>query len=117
MAGLDINKYPQKKTNRSSTVKADTGKGSIISLLNKDISLGFNPFSDKVKERFYSELSILLEAGLDIKSSLELMESQFKKSKVRNVIRQISEQVIAGKNMSEIMQELGSFTAYEHFSI
>ena len=47
-----------------------------MSFLNKDISLGSKQLNDKKKEGFYNELTLLLDAGVDIKSSLELIESE-----------------------------------------
>ena len=67
---IDLNKI-------SSAKKAPTTKnGGVMSFLNKDISLGSKQLNDKKKEGFYNELTLLLDAGVDIKSSLELIESE-----------------------------------------
>ena len=41
--------------------------------MNKDIRFFGSPIPDKVREGFYLELSTLLEAGVDIRSALQLI--------------------------------------------
>lgn len=56
MPSIDLSRYEAKKKVKSS-VKND--KGGLITLLNRDISLGSRELSDKKKEALYLELSSL----------------------------------------------------------
>ena len=48
-------------------------------LLRRDFSFTGNKWNDKKKERFYSELYVLLTAGIDIRTALELLEAEAEK--------------------------------------
>lgn len=88
-----------------------------MSFLNKDISLGSKQLNDKKKEGFYNELTLLLDAGVDIKSSLELIESEQVKKQDKELFAEIRRQVISGKGMSEAMKNSGKFSDYEYYSV
>ncbi len=108
---IDLNKI-------SSAKKAPTTKnGGVMSFLNKDISLGSKQLNDKKKEGFYNELTLLLDAGVDIKSSLELIESEQVKKQDKELFAEIRRQVISGKGMSEAMKNSGKFSDYEYYSV
>src|SRR4051812_20705818 len=96
---------------------ATLSKGKAFDFLNKDIKLFGSSFNDKKKERFYSELSILFAAGVDIRSSLELIEEEQMKEKDKALFAGIKEAVIAGSGLSSAMQQTGCFSDYEIFSL
>lgn len=112
MQGIQL-KDVQKKQQRIS------GKptGSLLDFLNKDISLSGGKLSDKKKEAFYHELGILFSAGVDIKSSLELIEEEQSNRKDKALFANIKEQVIAGGTLSQAIQKSGQFSNYEYYSI
>lgn len=113
MNGIDINKV--KKTQ----VKAE-GKSplqGIIDLLNKDFSLFGATLNDKKKEAFYHELGILLSAGVDIKTTLELISDEQVKEKDKALFSKIKDSVIAGNTLSGAIRDTGMFSAYEFFSL
>ncbi|WP_347922476.1 type II secretion system F family protein [Pontimicrobium sp. SW4] len=87
------------------------------SFLKKEITLFQNPFSNKVKEQFYTELSVLLNAGVNLKMSLELIEDSQKKKLRKSIIKKLSESIISGQSLSEAFQESEQFTDYEFHSI
>ena len=60
---IDIKLIPKQKT-----AKVELPQKNIFDFLNKDIKLFGNGLSDKTKEAFFHELSILLIAGIDIKT-------------------------------------------------
>ena len=71
MATIEI-----KNTKRKSAVKSETKTESgfdLSELLSRDIRLFGSGWQDKKKERFYSELSLLLGSGLDLKTAMELI--------------------------------------------
>lgn len=84
--------------------------------LNQDLSL-FSSFNDKKKERFYNDLKVLLTAGVDLKSALEIIIDEQEKEKERVFFESIHAQIIKGKSLSAAMQETGKFSEYEYFSI
>lgn len=113
MAGIDLNKIADSKKKTDS--KGSSAK--IMALLNKDISIGSKQLSDKKKEGFYNELVILLDAGVDIKSAFELIESEQQKKQDKELFAEIRRQVVNGKGMSEAMRESGKFSDYEYYSV
>lgn len=86
------------------------------SFFQKDFSFS-NQFSNKNKERFYKELAILIQSGIDFKKALEILAGQFSKEKDVTLVVSIKEQVVKGKSMHEAMQQTGKFSAYEVFSV
>ncbi len=85
--------------------------------LTKEIKLFKPKFSDKKKENFYSELSILLSSGIDIKTSLEIYLQQQKKEKDQKLFETINEKVVAGDSLSKTIQDTGKFSPYEYYSL
>ncbi|CAL2079808.1 type II secretion system F family protein [Tenacibaculum sp. 190524A02b] len=89
----------------------------IDTLLKKEINLFGSSFSNKKKEAFYTELYVLLQAGLELKDALDLIVQQQKKEADKKLIKTIIEKLIAGKNFSEILKEQKHFSTYEYYSI
>jgi type IV pilus assembly protein PilC len=58
-----------------------------VALLNRDISFGSKELNDKKKEYLYLELSSLLQAGINLKSSFELITADQQKKKTRSSIK------------------------------
>ncbi len=111
---IDISKY--KAAEQFSSSKKEE-KYFILDFLNKDIHLFGKKFSDKKKERFYSDLSILLSAGVDIKTTLELIIEEQTKAKDKQLYERIKDDVISGKSLSEAMNKTEQFSMYEYYSI
>ena len=51
----------------------------LAAFFNRDIKLFSSGMNDRKKERFYSELHVLLTAGVDIRTAFELLESEAEK--------------------------------------
>ena len=92
-------------------------KSSFFDFLNKDIKLFNKSFNDKKKEKFYSELSILLSSGIDIKTSLEIIIEEQQKEKEKEIFKNIFDYVINGDSLSAALEKTGKFSQYEYFSI
>ena len=88
----------------------------IDSILKKEISFG-NPFSNKKKEVFYTELHVLLNAGLTLKDALSLLGEDQKKEKDQQLFIAIIQDLINGKNLSEAIQSQKVFSEYEYHSL
>lgn len=115
MAGIDLKAL--QKQSKSLKGAEQVTENSILDFLNKDISLGGNSLSDRKKEAFYHELGILFAAGVDIKSSLELIEDEQTKPKDKALFCNIKDQVIAGGSLSSAIKASGKFSNYEYHSI
>jgi type IV pilus assembly protein PilC len=89
----------------------------LVLLMNKDMKLGSTVMNDQVRQAFYVELQVLLNAGIDIRTALELIEEEQKKQNTKKVIDELKQQVISGKSLSMAMQHSKEFTAYEYFSV
>ncbi|MFM2016886.1 MAG: hypothetical protein RL007_542 [Bacteroidota bacterium] len=103
------------------TYQAEESKTAVsqpFDFLNKDITLfSSSQLSDKVKEKFYGELGVLLGAGLDIRSALELMITEVTKSKEKNVLQNILEAVISGSTLPDAILKTEVFSPYEYYSL
>ncbi len=113
MSGIDISKF---KTSVRPVKKEKSGQG-ILDFLNKDISLSGSRLKDVQRESFYMELSILLEAGVDIKSAFELIATEQRKPSLQKLFHSIKDFVIAGGTLSEALRQTGAFSNYEYFSV
>ncbi len=118
MNSIDLRKYnqSQKKIDRSNQTNSSVEKLSEI--LSKDIYIFDKKFGFIQKEAFYSELGLLLSSGIDIKTSLEIVEDQLKVEKHKHIISQIKNDVISGKSLWEALNIHSKiFSIYEHQSI
>jgi len=96
------------------TVKEQLDK---TSFLQKEITLFENSFSNKIKEDFYTELSVLLKAGITLKDALELIKNALKKTLNKNKLSVISNAIISGLSLSEAIKKQKEFTDYEYYSL
>lgn len=90
---------------------------NINNILKKEITWFGSTFSNKKKEALYTELSVLLEAGLTLKDSLVLTADEQKKEADQKLLHGIVDNLIAGKNLSEAIKETKKFTEYEYYSL
>ena len=110
LKNIEKKKKPAKAGNASQ-------QSQVMDFLNRDISLFGNNLSDKKKERFYSDLGILLTSGIDIKTSLELITGDQRKAKDKLLFNSIQQMVLNGESLSESLNKSGKFSNYEYFSI
>lgn len=119
--GLNLSalKKDQKKNVLARPVSTQLGKGfDWKGVLTKEIRFfGSSLLSDKTREEFYLELSVLLQAGVDIKSSLELITEEQTKPAKAVLFSQINNAVISGKTLSDAVKMTNEFSKYEYFSI
>ena len=100
-----------------SSQKKDTAKFNRESYFRKEITLFGNSFSNKLKEDFYTEMSVLLKAGVSLKEALELIGKALKKQVHQNKINDIIDYIIAGESLSKALKKDKEFSDYEYFSI
>ncbi|RKR84465.1 type IV pilus assembly protein PilC [Mucilaginibacter gracilis] len=114
MPSIDLSRYENKKAAKKT---AQQPGFSLTELLNKDISFGSRELSDKKKEYLYLELSSLLQAGIDLKSSFELITADQEKEKDKALFVTIQQSVLGGTTFSQALQQTGRFSLYEVFSL
>ncbi|WP_298341170.1 type II secretion system F family protein [uncultured Algibacter sp.] len=110
--GFQLNKISQSV---SKIKKEEPYEG--LSFLKKEITLFNNVFSNKIKEDFYIELSVLLKAGVSLKSALELIEKSQKKKPNKDILNTISRDIVSGQTLSDALKSHKQFTNYEFHSI
>ncbi len=91
--------------------------GGIFDFMNRDIKLFGSAWNDKKKEGFYGELHVLLTAGIDIRTSLELLEGEAEKKDEKMMYGQILKAIINGSTLPEAIEQTGKFSAYEYYSL
>lgn len=87
------------------------------SFLQKEIIVFGSSFSNKIKEDFYTELSVLLKAGITLKDALDLIEQSIKKKPHKAKLNAIAQTIVSGSNLSEAVKLQKEFTDYEYFSL
>jgi len=114
MPSIDLSRYEPKKTPKQPKPGSEN---SLSALLNKDISFGSRELSDKKKEALYLELSSLLLAGINLKSSFELITADQEKEKDKQLFNTIQEAVLKGVPFSQALEQTGKFSLYEVYSL
>ncbi|MFD0963850.1 type II secretion system F family protein [Pseudofulvibacter geojedonensis] len=89
----------------------------IDAILKKEITFLGSSFSSKLKEDFYTELSILLKAGIALREALELLKKAQKKKHNEEMLTAIVIDIVAGNSFSEALKKHKSFTEYEYYSL
>ena len=89
---------------------------SLETLLKKEIRIFGKRFTDKKKEQFYAELSVLLKSGVNLKLALDLIEES-QKEKDRKIIKELNEQILKGSSLAAAMENDRNFTPYEYRAI
>lgn len=105
------------KTTASATVLENAKNEQKPSIWEREITLFGKPFSNKKKEDFYTELGVLLKAGITLKESLKLIEEGQKKEKQKVLFQTLGDQLLQGSSFSEAIREREEFTEYEYYSI
>ncbi|WP_299223890.1 type II secretion system F family protein [uncultured Psychroserpens sp.] len=104
----------QIKQNRDSNSKPIN---SIEVMLSKEVVVLKKPFSNKLKEDFYTELSVLINAGITLKQALELISSSQKDKRTKAILHDILQRIIGGLSFSEAINTYKEFSNYEYHSI
>jgi type IV pilus assembly protein PilC len=117
---IDLNQLKQQKRSVDPTVKKSTNaaqSGSWMDFLNRDIQLFGGGLSWQHKEALFSELAVLLRAGLDIRSALELIQANEPKEKIRNIFASVYQTLVDGASLAAAMEQTQQFSTYELSSI
>jgi type IV pilus assembly protein PilC len=114
MPSIDLNRYELPKNKQAAKKPAD---GGLTDFLNYDISFGTKSLGDKKKEYLYLELSSLLQAGVNLKSSIELIVADQQKEADKKMYHQIQQAVLGGMAFSQALQQTALFSLYEVYSL
>jgi type IV pilus assembly protein PilC len=99
------------------TPPGEGGRGFNLDFLNKDISLFSSGLGDKEKEKFFSELSLLISEGIDIKTAIELATDENEKRKIVEIYSEIKNKILNGEKLSIALKESGEFSSYDYHNI
>lgn len=110
--GIKIDNISQSKTK-----KAKVKSYEKENWLKRDVISFGKKFGSKTKAYFYTELHILLESGISLKQSLNVIEEGLKKKAEKDIISKLSEQIITGASFSDAMKTQHHFLKYEYFSV
>lgn len=97
--------------------KTKSRETDINTLLKKEITLFGSKFSNKKKENFYTELSVLLKAGISLKNALGIIGGNEKKETHKSFFEGLTNDIISGGSFSEVVRNQGEFSEYEYYSI
>lgn len=111
MARIELNK------GRSKAAASKSWSDRLSEALSRDISFGSSSIGDAFKERFYSDLHVLVSSGIDIRSALLLLSQESKKEQEVEVIKDVHEGVSAGNPLSIVVKALRGFSEFEVQSI
>ena len=103
--------------NIASAEKVKKGRSLDTSFLQKEITFFGSSFSNKVKEDFYTELGVLLKAGITLRQGLDLIQDATKKKQNQVKLNTISLDIVSGLSLSEALKKQKEFTDYEYYSI
>ncbi|MDL5514847.1 type II secretion system F family protein [Arenibacter sp. M-2] len=106
-----------KLDNIHSSTQLDTNEDRISKILQTEIILFGKVFSNKKKEDFYVELSVLLKAGINLKDSLSLLAENQKNGRLKDYYDEMVHSLVSGKSFFEILQSRKEFTEYEFYSV
>ena len=107
---IDLKKIPREPRAKKDHMK--TG-----SLLNRDIHLGSTELPLARKEEFYAEAAVLLGSGLDIKACLSVIISEQVREKQKEFFREISENIINGRNLSDSLLDTKKISLFEYYTL
>ena len=89
------------------------------SLLRKEITIpGFRSFGKiNLRSRFFTELSILLSSGMDLRYSFEVLIDDVVKEADRRSYRKVYDEIVAGHTLHESIKKTGLFSVYDIQSV
>ncbi|WP_299903219.1 type II secretion system F family protein [uncultured Aquimarina sp.] len=109
--GIDVSKL-----HKNSGLKKEKKTSSVSDFFNQELSFS-KKIGAKEKEALYKDLSVLLNAGVDFKTSLEILANQQKKKHLKELILELKAKIVKGKSFYEALEDTGLFSSYEYFSI
>jgi len=97
--------------------KSQKKETDINRILKKEITLFGGKFSNKRKENFYTELSVLLKAGISLKDALVIIGDNEKNKHQKRFFDSLINDIISGGSFSEVVKKHEVFSEYEYYSL
>jgi len=89
----------------------------VTELLNRDFKFGGSGLSNAFKERFYSDLHVLVSSGLDLRSAFEVLTGEAQDGSEQQLLEVIRVGIFAGRPFATVLSDSGQFSEYEVFTI
>lgn len=89
----------------------------IQSILSTELQFFGATFGLRKKEAFYTELSVLLAAGVALKDALNLIAQEAAKTAEQKMLEDVISEILQGKTFSTAIKSQKSFSNYEYYSI
>ena len=105
------------KLDNIQTKKKKESSFDIDKILKTEVTLFGSSFNNKKKEALYTELSVLLKAGISLKEALSLIAKEQKKQKDKTLLDVMVKAILEGSSFSESIQSNKNFTEYEYYSL
>ena len=105
------------KLQHTSTPKEQSKSFDIDQLLKTEINLFGHSFNNKKKEAFYTELGVLLNAGISLKEALLLITQEQSKKQDQELFQGIHDNLVQGTSFSKAIKETKAFSDYEYYSL
>ncbi len=92
-------------------------ESTITDFLNKDIRLS-KYLSNKDLEYVYNQLQILIESGLDLHASIELIiDTSTKRKYLVKILTQIKDSMLTGTSFSDSLEKTSAFYPFDYYAI
>jgi len=119
METVNISEYRRQRKTGSKVMVDKQVDGGVKwkELFTKDLTFGGSHLNDQKKDHFFFELSTLLQSGIDLKNSLDLVTLESLKDKHLGIYKEIKEKVINGESLARAVKGTGKFSDYDFFSI
>ncbi|MGP1994241.1 type II secretion system F family protein [Zobellia laminariae] len=92
-------------------------KDSLTRLLQTEVTWFGTFFGNKKKEDFYTEIGVLLKAGINLRGALTILKDNQNKEKLSSFFGSMEEALVSGKSFNEIIRDRKEFSEYEYYSV
>src|SRR5688572_8822661 len=98
--GRSANPAPKTPASKIPATQPQNANTPQPSIWNREIEFS-TPFNGKEKQQFFHLLAVLMEAGLSITESLEVVTGQLRKPKSRQIVQTLTQALNEGHALSE----------------
>ena len=107
----------QIEINKAKDQKVESRLERLNQLLQKEVNLFGSGIKNQQKEHFYSELTLLINAGIPLKEAIESFVNQLNKNSKNSPFEKLLSELKKGKSFKEAAEGLSAFTNFEIQSI
>jgi type IV pilus assembly protein PilC len=92
-------------------------KSTDINFLRREINISFLSDKNQLKNKFFSEMSVLLSSGMDLVKTLEIIGAGLKKQKEKKIIDFLLLKIVNGNSLSASLLKSSAFSDYDSWSV